>query len=191
MFALFEQASESKLDGKCDHNLPAFLETPMVLLVFFFFQVKKKKKEEALTNTYFCGSWSALRLFTEMLFKYFYGLSDSAYCIYIAQAAARRCATGDDNVFQYCMWHEKRYKYLCRYIFRQIFIYKINLCLSFMFHLVECCWWTNYGIFLYFFFERCLEHRLFCPVFLQWRAEAGCAPCWTASTPKVTATVSK
>lgn len=42
MFALFEQASESKLDGKCDHNLPAFLETPMVLLVFFFFQVKKK-----------------------------------------------------------------------------------------------------------------------------------------------------
>lgn len=54
MFALFEQASESKLDGKCDHNLPAFLETPMVLLVFFFFQVKKKRK--ALTNTYFCGN---------------------------------------------------------------------------------------------------------------------------------------
>lgn len=44
MFALFEKASERKLDGKCDHNLPAFLETPMVLLVFFFFQVKSFNK---------------------------------------------------------------------------------------------------------------------------------------------------
>jgi len=51
MFALFEQASESKLDGKCDHNLPAFLETPMVLLVFFFFSGKK-----AFTNACVCGN---------------------------------------------------------------------------------------------------------------------------------------
>lgn len=50
MFALFEQASESKLDGKCDHNLPAFLETPMVLLVFFFFQVEKKKKKRSFNK---------------------------------------------------------------------------------------------------------------------------------------------
>lgn len=114
MFALFEQASESKLDGKCDHNLPAFLETPMVLLVGFFFSVKELYQIHTSVETEVyqgCLQGGGQR---------FLCFSDSVYCIYMLQAGAK-CVMPMENIIYFNIAQDVEKKDADGYLYAYIF----------------------------------------------------------------------